>query len=171
MADAFAFSSASRPRSQDVGVSVSAGISELLPVPCIKLGADIGLNLGKTPGQHDIAAGRSANIAEVRKNADARKEISTATGADATSIDASRDLRGNPVLGARVLTKGLARAKRARTRLANKNPRTRRHPFGSGSIQGRIDIGHLVDNGVPCFRLLHHDAAPGRLWVGRPRVR
>ena len=119
MADAFAFSSASRPRSQDVGVSVSSGISELLPVPCIKLGADIGLNLGKAPGQHDIAAGRSANIAEVRKNADARKEISTATGADATSIDVSRDLRSNPVLGARVLTKGLARAKRARTRLAS----------------------------------------------------
>ena len=81
MADAFAFSSASRPRSQDVGVSVSSGISKLLPVPCIKLGTDIGLNLGKAPGQHDIAAGRSANIAEVRKNADARKEISAATGA------------------------------------------------------------------------------------------
>ena len=49
MADALAFSSASRPRNQDVGMAVSSGISELLPAPCIKLGADIGLTLGKAP--------------------------------------------------------------------------------------------------------------------------
>ena len=41
-------------------------------------------------------AGRSANIAEVRKNADAPKEVGAATGADATCIDVSGDLRGNP---------------------------------------------------------------------------